>query len=314
MKRWQILLVALAGVVAVVAIISLFVVRGSGGETVATVNGVPIPKADVEEQLDLIKEQQPGIFDGEKGKDLEKSYRDRFKEQLITNELIRQDALDRDIKVSTKDVDEKFAQVSKLFNDDEKKLEEALSQQGMTPESYKERIREQLLLEKTVNKEVEDITVSDEEVQEEYDKNKESYQEPEQVRVSDILIKDEEEAKKVLASIEGGADFSQQAKEKSEDPASKDNGGDLGFRQINMFPPAMGEAIGALSVGEVSKLVNDTSGFHIVKLEDKKEARQRSFEESNEEIRQRLKLEKQRSKYLAYIETLKKKFKVVDSK
>ncbi len=313
MKRWQILLIALAGVAAVAAIFFLFI-GGSGGETVATVNGVDIPKADVDEQIDLISEQQPGIFDGEKGTDLEKSYRDRFEEQLITNELIRQDALERGIKVSEKDVDEKFAQVSKLFNDDKKKLEDALKQQGMTPESYKERIREQLLLEKTVNEEVEDVSASDEEAQEEYDKNKESYEEPEQVRVSDIVIKDEEEAKKVLASIKGGADFSQQAKDKSEDPATKDNGGDLGFRQIKDFPPALGEAIGALSVGETSELVNDASGFHIMRLEDKKEARQRSFEESKEEIIQRLKLEKQRSKYLAYIEALKKKFKVVDNK
>jgi len=312
MKRWQILLIVLAGVVSVVAIVLLFVVGDSGGEVIATVNGVPIMKADVDEQIDLIKEQQPGIFDGEKGKDLEKSYRDRFKEQLKTNELIRQDALEKNVKVSEKEVDEKFDQVRKLFNDDDKKLEEALKQQGMTPESYKERIREQRLLEKTVNEVVEDVTVSDEEVREEYDKNKETYEEPEQVRVSDIVIKDEEEAKKVLASIKGGADFSQQAKDKSEDPASKDNGGDLGFRQINMFPPALGEAIGALSVGEVSELITDASGFHILKLEEKKEARQRSFEESKEEILQRRKLEKQRSKYLAYIETLKKKFKSVD--
>lgn len=311
MKRWQLIVILIAAAVFVLAI-AVFAISRTSQKTVATVNGAPVMEKDIDEQIELIKQQQKGIFNGAKGKDLEKSYRDRFKEQLITNELIRQDALSRNIKVSEKEVKEKYDQVRKLFNNDDKKLEEALKQQGLTPESYKDRIREQLLLEKTVNKEVEGVSVSDEEVAQEYDKNKDKYQEPEQVRVRNIVIKDEKSAKQTLDEIRGGADFAQKAKEKSEDPATQSNGGDYGFKQLNMFPPELGEAIKVMTVGQVSDLVKDANGFNIIKLEEKKEARRRSFDEAKEEIKQRLKLEKQRSKYLAYIELLKKKFKVVD--
>lgn len=302
MKKWR--------VAAVILVVSLLAVILAGClKTAATVNGVAIPQTDVDEQIAELKKQQPARYDGEQGQEQEKNDRELILEQLIAAELIRQEAAKRGIKVSDKEVNDKLDQVKKIFNDD-KKFEEALRQKGMTVEKYKEKIKDSLISEKVVSILIKGITVSDAEVKEYFDKNASEYTDPEQLRVRHILVKSEDKAKQALDQIKAGDDFSEKAKAVSEDEATKSTGGDLGYRLLNQFPPAQSSALKVLGVGQVSEVIKDDQGYHVFKVEDKKEARQKSFDEVKDEVKQRIIIDRQREKFLSWLEGLKKKAKI----
>ncbi|HEX21209.1 MAG TPA: hypothetical protein ENH19_00970, partial [Actinobacteria bacterium] len=113
-------------------ILLVFTLAGCGSKSAATVNGKAIPQSDVDKQIAIIKKQQKDTFKGKKGEELEKNFRKSILDQLITAELVKQEAEKNNIKVSAKEINAKVNQVKKVFNNSEKKFEEALKQQGMT--------------------------------------------------------------------------------------------------------------------------------------------------------------------------------------
>jgi peptidyl-prolyl cis-trans isomerase C len=119
-----------------------------------------------------------------------------------------------------------------------------------------------------------------------------AYMVPEGIRVSHILftVNDEEEDKReatvkarageVLRQLREGADFAELAKAHSEDPGSKREGGEIrGWSDKGRFVPPFEAAAYALKPGEISGLVRSRFGYHIIKLHEKREARQQSFDE-----------------------------------
>ena len=87
------------------------------------------------------------------------------------------------------------------------------------------------------------------------------------IRASHILVKTEEEAKKLLEEIKNGADFAKLASEHSMCPSGRD-GGDLRFFGRGMMVKPFEEAAFALKIGEVSEPVETQFGWHLIKLTD----------------------------------------------
>jgi len=301
MKKKLFTLVIAAAIMALILALA-----GCGSKAAATVNGKAIPQSDVDKQIDIIKKQQKDAFKGTKGKELEKNFRKRILDQLITAELVKQEAEKRHIKVSKKEIEAKVNQVKKVFGNDQKKFTAALKQQGMTEDEYRNRVHDQVISEKMVKIIVKSEKVSGKDIKNYYEKNKEQFKDPEQMKISLILVKDKAKANKILSDIKGGADFAEQAKANSEDP-SKDKGGDIGFRRVDEFPPSDAEMLKKLKIGEVSDVADNSGSYIIYKVEDKKDAKQKNFDEVKKEIKQRLLLEKQRAKFLSWIEEVKKK-------
>ena len=137
-----------------------------------------------------------------------------------------------------------------------------------------------------------------EKVKEQYGSSKSLYAQPEQVRARHILIKfepgkkDSEEAalKKIqsIAKEEQGQDFGALAKKYSEDTASQKQGGDLNFFGRDRMTPAFEKAAFALPVGQVSDPVKTEFGYHLIKVEARKEASQRSFEEAKNDVAKKM--------------------------
>ncbi len=96
----------------------------------------------------------------------------------------------------------------------------------------------------------------------------------EQVRARHILLETEGEAKEVLERLKGGEDFAALAKELSQDPATKEKGGDLGWFPRGLMVPEFDEVAFALQPGEVSDVVQTPYGFHIIKVEERDEDRE----------------------------------------
>jgi len=107
--------------------------------------------------------------------------------------------------------------------------------------------------------------------------------EPE-VRARHILVPTEDEAKAVLAEIKKGTDFAELAKQKSKDPGAAAEGGDLGYFGKDQMVPEFAETAFKLNKGEVSDPVKTQFGWHIIKIEDKRNKPVPSFENVKEQI------------------------------
>ncbi len=130
--------------------------------------------------------------------------------------------------------------------------------------------------------------VTDEAAKVEYDKFKAQATGTE-YRARHILVEKEDEAKALIAQIKGGAKFDELAKKHSKDPGSGANGGDLDFAKPDSYVPEFGQAMTKLKKGEMTELpVKSQFGFHIIRLDDTREAAFPAFDDVKGQIRQRL--------------------------
>lgn len=191
---------------------------------------------------------------------------------------------------------------------------EALNQNIDKDANIKKEIEEatkQITIGGLLKKEIEQkLQVSDEDVKNYYEANKEQLKEPEKFRVRHILVDTEETAKDILTRLNAGEDFATLAKEKSKDP-SKEQGGDLGFFSKGQLIPEFEQAALGLEVGQISGVVKTQFGYHVIKMEEKQPARERSFEEVKDSIKQTLLATKQKERFEALLNDLRAKNKVV---
>jgi len=219
---------------------------------------------------------------------LEKQSGRQLLAKMIREELMKQGAARYNIQVTDEDVAAEVDELKAQFGSDAG-LEQALSQYGMTLDDLRDQIRTNLLLEAIASK---DVTINDDEVKKYYEEHKDEFKEPEQVRARHILVKDEKTAKEIEKELAGGADFAELAKAKSEDPGSKDKGGDLGYFERGAMDPAFEKAAFALKIGETSGPVKSSFGYHIIRVDDRKPERIPPLEEVRSEVVKRLKREK----------------------
>ena len=107
----------------------------------------------------------------------------------------------------------------------------------------------------------------------------------EEIKARHILVASEDEAKKLSAQIKKGGDFEKLAKEKSTDKGSGANGGELGWFTKDKMVPEFAEAAYKLKKGEVSDPVKSEFGWHIIKVEDRRQIQVASFEDSKEALK-----------------------------
>ena len=108
--------------------------------------------------------------------------------------------------------------------------------------------------------------------------------EPE-VRARHILVETEDEAKAVVAELKKGADFAELAKAKSKDPGSAD-GGDLGYFTKDQMVPEFSEVAFRLDKGALSDPVKSQFGWHVIKVEDKRERQPPEFDKVKDQLEQ----------------------------
>lgn len=148
-----------------------------------------------------------------------------------------------------------------------------------------------------------EVTPTEEEIKAYYDANESEFNKGREVKARHILFRTPQEATEaqlaevkakaeaVLKQAKEGADFAELAKTHSEDPGSKENGGDLGFFNKGRMVPEFENAAFALAVGQVSELVKTQFGFHIIKVDEIREETD-PYGKAKPEITERLKLAK----------------------
>ncbi|WP_349742400.1 peptidylprolyl isomerase [Roseateles cavernae] len=226
----------------------------ASAQNVATVNGKPVPKA----RVDLLINQVTKSGQQQRTPELEA----QVKDEVVLREIFIQEAEKRGIPASA-----------------DYKAQMELARQSIL-------IRELFADFGKKN------GVTDAEAQAEYDKFK-AQNSGTEYRARHILVEKEEDAKALIAQIKGGAKFEELASKNSKDPGSAANGGDLDFANPGSYVPEFSKALTALKKGEMTQEpVKSQFGFHIIKLEDTREAQFPAFDDVKPQIVQRLSQQK----------------------
>lgn len=142
--------------------------------------------------------------------------------------------------------------------------------QGVAFESRMQYLRRRALRDTYFEKNIKD-GVSEAEAKKFFDAQIAQMKPEQEVKASHILVDSEDKAKDIAAKIGKGADFAQLAKENSKDPGSKDDGGSLGYFTSGQMVPQFDEAAFKLAKGDVSQPIQTQFGWHLIKVEDKRD-------------------------------------------
>lgn len=272
-------------------------------DPVAVVNGENISKEELDKALNEAA-QASGIQPSELTADQKMEGYRQILDDLITDKLITKAAVD--ITVTDEEVESEIAKLRAQFPTEEEFVAQ-LTAVGQTPEKVATALQKLIQQRKWVESQIGDsANVTDADIAKFYEENKQEFEQPEQVKASHILFltkpDDTEEvsnaqlakAKEAAAKAKKGGDFAALAKEMSEEPGASESGGDLGFFSKDRMVPEFSEAAFQLKTGDISEPVRTQFGWHVIKVEDKKEAGTSPLEEVKAQLSAYLKQDKQR--------------------
>ena len=192
-----------------------------------------------------------------------------------------------------------------------------LEAEGKSLETYKNVIRDQIIVTKITRFELGGrLAISERKIAKYYHDNQKEFWESGQVRVKHILIlfekdvsekirnKKNKQIKKILSELKEGKDFAEAAKEYSED-VSASLGGDVGFVKKGQMVSEFEKAVFRLKEGEISDVVETEYGYHIIKAEEIQKGRTLPFKEVKNKIKDILLVSKQESAYKAWMGELR---------
>ncbi|MCV2361478.1 MULTISPECIES: peptidylprolyl isomerase [Roseateles] len=252
---------------AAVALSAALLPLAASAQNIAVVNGKPVPKARAE----LLITQVTKSGQQQRTPELET----QVKDEVVLREIFIQEAEKRGVPASA----------------DYKAQMELARQSILIRELFADYAKKN--------------PVSDAEAQAEYDKFK-AQNSGKEYRARHILVEKEDEAKALIAQIKAGAKFEDLATKNSKDPGSAANGGDLDWANGNSYVKEFTEALALLQKGEMTQTpVKSQFGFHIIRLDDSREAQFPAFDDVKPQIIKRL----DQQKLGAYQQELKNKAK-----
>jgi len=281
-------------------------------DAVAVVDGTTITKASLDELLARAKKSytaQQRDFPKAGTADYQ-TLQNQAVAYLVQREEYANEADDLGIKVTDEEIAKKVDEVKKqYFQNDQKKFEAGLKQQGYTVAALREDLVSQLLSQKIYESLTKSVKVSDAELQKYYDDNKTQYSVAESRAVRHILVKTKAEADAIHSQLESGADFAKLAKENSLDPGSKDQGGKLTVSRGQTVAP-FDKAAFALATNQLSDPVKTEFGYHLIQpLAAVKAGSVTPFAEVKAQIRTQLAEERKNKAVSEWATEIEKKYK-----
>lgn len=241
-------------------------------KVLVVVNGRQITEGDLNQTIAKFPKERQGYFQNPQR-------RTQLLEQLVSLELVYNFAIDND------------------YEKDEVYI------------AQMEAAKKEILTQTAVNKILSELIVTESEAEEFYNSNKEKFVVEQSVRAKHILVDAEEQAAEIRKKISEGMTFEDAAQEFSDCP-SKEQGGDLGSFTKGKMVVEFEKTAFELPLGVVSEPVKTQFGYHLIKVEEKTESVQESFEKVKGMIIENLTQQKQTEKYVELIEELKGKYKV----
>ena len=249
---------------------------------------------------------QQAPSDSDLKKQCKQSY-DQLKQQvmqfLIQSQWVQQEAADQDVTVSSKEVQTLFNDQKKQAFPKEKDYEKFLETSGATEQDILFRIKLDALQNELTKKIQKDqAKVTDEDIEEYYEKNKKRFAQPEKRDLNVVLTKTEAQAEKAKQEIDDGASFASVAKKYSIDQASKANGGKLPDVPQGQQEKDFDEAVFKAQKGEVEGPVKTQFGWYVFEVTDETPASQQELKDAKETISGLLKSEREQKSLQDFIE------------
>lgn len=273
---------------------------------VAQVNGKPITARDFNEKYSrfTLRFHVPVTQSPSAANELKMG----FLNKLIETELLLQEAGVRGLTVSEEELDREINHLKEDYPKDT--LNEALEKIGMKLEEWREDRKEKLLIDKLIQREIDSVIhVSDDEIKEYYEANKDQFQQPLMVKARQIVVSTEEEANELRSKLLKGEDFAELARLHSLSPDAQ-SGGDLGVFAKGQMPEEFDEVVFRYRVGSISRVVKSPYGYHIFKVEDRIRPRLRKLDEVRDEIASVIFQGRQESFFKEWLDSLKKQAKI----
>ena len=231
-----------------------------------------------EEEFNIEFESFKGLYEKQLGKDAmsqvwedgrtrEEILRENILEKMIMDKIIKKESEKMNISISDEELNEKIKEyVDATGGEEEFKI--YLEESDLSEDFFSENLRKELLMNKHREKIMEGLNITEEEAKKYFENNREKLA---LVRVSHILVKSEEEGQIVLDRLNNGEGFSEIAEEVSVDKQSSIVGGDLGYITRGDRVLEFEEVAFSLKLDQVSDIVKTEVGYHIIKVEDKKD-------------------------------------------
>jgi peptidyl-prolyl cis-trans isomerase SurA len=272
---------------------------------VAKVNNEIVTLSSVNERVELLRQKYRGDFQGRD----EKEVLDEALHTIVEEKLQLQEGKKRGLAVDDSSVEAAVKDIEKKNGLEEGQLAEMLESEGRSMESYKNHIRDQILVSKVVRFELGSrVNISERKIAKYYHENQKDFWDTGKARVRHILILTEKglsadkkkdkylRAKEILGEIKRGRDFAAAAKEYSED-ISASEGGDVGFVEKGKMVPEFEKAVYSLKEGAISDIVETEYGYHIIKVEEVMTGRTLPLKDVKNKIQFILSNKKQKTAY-----------------
>jgi peptidyl-prolyl cis-trans isomerase SurA len=280
----------------------------------AAVNGEAVTLSELEErgggEYRRAEEMSPGeARDKARAKALQSAL-----DQLVAEKLFDAEARNLQLEATEGQIDAAIDDIKRRNRLDDAQLEQALREQGLGKDTFRRQVKRDLETFQILTLKVRSrVKVTDEDVQNYYQSRAKEFPLDEEVRVRHVFLAlpkvagpGEEspvraKAEAVLKRLRAGADFAAVAREVSQGPSAAE-GGDLGWLRRGSIQAELEREAFALATGRVSDLVRTRTGFHILKVEERRGGGTKPFEEVKEAIRDRLateQLESYRNQYVA---------------
>jgi foldase protein PrsA len=229
---------------------------------------------------------------------------------LIQAEWVSQEADDQGVEVSQAAVRKSFEDQKKQAFPTEKAYDEFIKNSGMSEEDILYRVELNQLQEKLTQKVTEDAAkVTDEDIQEYYDKNKERFAQPERRDLRIVLTKTEEKAEQARKALNSGEPWKKVVKEYSIDEASKAQAGLLPAVTKGNQEKAFDDAVFEAKRGELEGPVKTQFGWYVFEVEKVTEASQQTLEQSKDTIRNLLRSERQQKALDEFVNDFREDYK-----
>jgi peptidyl-prolyl cis-trans isomerase SurA len=235
-----------------------------------------------------------------------------FLESLIDMRLQLQEAAKAGVSASDEDVNRAIENIRKKYSMTDEVFKDAIAKEGFTLAEYRKKLSEQITISRIVEQDVKSkVLVTEGEIDKYIAGHKELEKESEGFNISHIFFKKtddkrqlEEKAMEIYKKIKAGENFSDLAKQYSED-ASARSGGELGFIRKSDMSVDFLNVLSKMKLGDVSEPFWSGNGIHIIRLNDKKEVK--SLQELREIVRQKLLDEKFNREYKNWIKGLRER-------
>ena len=284
MSKAQRITVGLAGL-----LMGMTLAACSGSGAVATVNGQPISRETFNTRLESSPMGRTVL------------------QQLVQETLIEQYAKNNNITVTDAEIDARENQIKANFPSGS--WDEMLKARGLSEADVRSALREQVILDKALAK---DVTITPAQVRDYFNKNRASFDKPEEITARHILVPTLALANQIEAQLKANPQqFAELAKKYSTDPGTKDKGGEIGPFRRGQMVPAFDKYAFTAPIGQISAPVKSPFGYHIIQVESRTPGHPASLASATPQIMDTLRQQQEAPLIQPFLQGLQQKATIV---